>query len=54
MTSASSTISASSQPEAVAELSRDWEQWNAKNIEPLWHGSPTEDPTAPQPAAKKK
>jgi len=45
---------ASSQPEAVAQLSRDWEQWNAKNIEPLWHGSPTEDPTAPQPAAKKK
>jgi len=42
------------QPRLVAQLSRDWEQWNAKNIDPLWHGSPTEDPTAPAAAAKKK
>ncbi len=41
---------ATSQPQLVAELSRDWEQWNAKNIAPLWHGSPTEDPTAPAAA----
>ena len=46
---------ASSRPELVSQLSRDWEQWNAKNIAPLWHGGATEDPTAPPaPAAKKK
>lgn len=42
------------QPELVAQLSRDWEQWNAKNIAPLWHGSPTEDPIAPPRRATKK
>jgi arylsulfatase A-like enzyme len=41
-----------SNPELVAELSKDWEIWNLKNITPLWHGSPTEDPTAPQPKKK--
>lgn len=46
---------AGKKPELVAQLSRDWEQWNAKNIAPLWHGSPAEDPTAPpRPATKKK
>jgi arylsulfatase A-like enzyme len=45
---------ATSQPQLVAQLRDDWEQWNAKNIAPLWHGSPTEDPTAPAQAAKKK
>ncbi len=46
---------AAAQPELVAELSKEWEQWNAKNVAPLWHGSPSEDPTAPvKPAAKKK
>jgi arylsulfatase A-like enzyme len=46
---------AEKQPELVSQLSRDWEQWNAKNIAPLWHGSPAEDPTAPpRPATKKK
>jgi arylsulfatase A-like enzyme len=38
----------------VAELSQSWDDWNAKNIAPLWHGSPTEDPTAPAAAGKKK
>ena len=42
-------------PQIVAELRRDWEQWNAKNVAPLWHGGPTEDPTAPaRPTIKKK
>lgn len=46
---------AEKQPELVSQLSQDWEQWNAKNIAPLWHGSPAEDPTAPpRPAAKKQ
>ncbi|QDU29019.1 Arylsulfatase [Anatilimnocola aggregata] len=46
---------AEKEPELVAQLSRDWEQWNAKNIAPRWHGSPAEDPTAPpRPATKKK
>lgn len=46
---------AASHPQLVAELSRDWERWNSQNIAPLWHGGPTEDPTAPPlPAAKKK
>lgn len=46
---------AEKQPALVAQLSSDWDQWNAKNIAPLWHGSPAEDPTAPpRPATKKK
>ena len=45
---------AKSQPQLVAELSQEWDQWNAKNIAPLWHGSPTEDPSAPSPPAAKK
>lgn len=46
---------AASQPQLVVQLSQEWEKWNAKNIAPLWHGSPTEDPTAPaRPAATKK
>jgi len=46
---------AASQPQLVAELTSAWEQWNAKNIAPLWHGGATEDPTAPvAPATKKK
>ncbi len=44
---------ASSQPQLVAELSQVWKDWDAKNIAPLWHGSATEDPTAPPAAAKK-
>ena len=38
----------------VAELSQAWERWNAQNIAPLWHGSPVEDPTAPQPVPNKE
>ena len=46
---------AASHPQLVAELSAAWDAWNARNIAPLWHGSPTEDPTAPaRPAAKTK
>jgi arylsulfatase A-like enzyme len=46
---------AASHPQLVAELSAAWDAWNTRNIAPLWHGSPTEDPTAPtRPAAKTK
>jgi hypothetical protein len=45
---------AESQPQLVAQLSQDWEKWNAKNIDPLWHGSITEDPTASAPSPAKK
>ena len=45
---------AASQPQLVAELSQEWERWNDKNIAPLWHGSPTEDPTAPASSATNK
>jgi arylsulfatase A-like enzyme len=31
-------------PQVVAELSRSWDQWDAKNVAPLWRGSATEDP----------
>ncbi|MGV3659837.1 MAG: sulfatase [Prosthecobacter sp.] len=45
---------AAAQPEKLAELTKAWDAWNAQNIAPLWHGGPTEDPTAPpRPAAKK-
>ena len=45
---------AASQPEVVARLTHDWEEWNTKNVEPLWHGSWQEDPTAPMPPAAKR
>jgi arylsulfatase A-like enzyme len=35
------------QPRMVTELSHEWDQWNDKNIAPLWNGGTTEDPTAP-------
>ena len=42
-------------PQLVAQLSQSWNAWDAQNIAPLWHGSPTEDPAAPTiPAPKKK
>ena len=37
-------------PQLVAELSKAWDDWNAKNVA-LWPGTPNEDP---KPAAKKK
>jgi arylsulfatase A-like enzyme len=40
--------------ELVAELSQAWDQWNARNIDPLWHGGVTEDPTAPEPKKNKQ
>jgi arylsulfatase A-like enzyme len=42
---------ATEHPELVAELSKAWDDWNAKNIAPLWPGTPNEDP---KPTAKKK
>ena len=46
---------AAAKPELVAELSKAWDEWNSKNMAPQWHGSPNEDPTAPEkPAAKAK
>jgi arylsulfatase A-like enzyme len=44
---------AKSQPETVAELSTAWDTWNKRNIDPLWHGGTTEDPTAPPEEPKK-
>lgn len=42
------------QPEVVKDLARAWDDWNARNVPPLWQGSPTEDPTAPaRPASTK-
>jgi arylsulfatase A-like enzyme len=43
---------ATSQPKVVEELSAAWGTWNKRNIEPLWHGGVTEDPTAPMPEGK--
>jgi arylsulfatase A-like enzyme len=40
---------ATEEPKIVAELSAAWEAWNKRNVEPLWHGGVTEDPTAPTP-----
>lgn len=45
---------AKSQPERVATLSALWDKWNKRNIDPLWHGGTTEDPTAPVPNEHKK
>lgn len=46
---------AAQNPQLVAELAQSWQKWDAQNIAPLWHGSATEDPTAPaNPAAKNK
>lgn len=45
---------ASANPQLVAELSKSWNEWDASNIAPAWHGSPTEDPTAPSLGVKKK
>jgi len=43
-------------PEKKAELIKLWEEWDSHNIAPKWHGSITEDPTAPgpRPGGKKK
>ena len=41
---------ATQHPELVAELSKAWDDWNAKNIAPLWPGTPNEDP---KPVKKK-
>lgn len=34
-------------PDVKAALIREWEEWDKLNVPPKWHGSPTEDPTAP-------
>jgi arylsulfatase A-like enzyme len=41
-------------PQLVTELSRAWNDWDAKNVAPLWHGSATEDTSAPAAAKSKK
>jgi len=43
---------AKAEPQIVATLSAAWENWNRRNTAPLWHGGPTEDPTAPDPKEK--
>ena len=43
---------AAKHPDLVAELSQAWTRWDTQNVAPLWHGSPTEDPTAPMPKKK--
>jgi arylsulfatase A-like enzyme len=45
---------AKEQPQRVAELSAAWDAWNQHNMAPQWHGSTTEDPTAPVPGKGKK
>jgi arylsulfatase A-like enzyme len=35
---------AAAHPQRVAELSRAWDEWNARNITPIWRGTPNEDP----------
>jgi len=42
---------AAQNPVLTAELVKAWERWDAGNAAPLWHGSLTEDPTAPPPAS---
>jgi len=44
---------AAAKSELVAELSKAWDDWNAKNMSPQWHGSPNEDPTSPQKSSAK-
>lgn len=40
-------------PEKKTELISAWEKWNALNVQPRWHGSPAEDPSAPKPTQGK-
>jgi arylsulfatase A-like enzyme len=35
-------------PEKAADLAKAWADWDSKNLAPLWHGGPTEDPTVPR------
>jgi arylsulfatase A-like enzyme len=35
-------------PEVVARLTQRWARWDRGNVAPLWQGSSTEDPTAPE------
>jgi arylsulfatase A-like enzyme len=46
---------ATAHPQLVQELSAAWDAWNVRNTAPRWHGSATEDPTAPvKPATEQK
>ncbi|MFM8620286.1 MAG: sulfatase-like hydrolase/transferase [Opitutaceae bacterium] len=47
---------AAANPGITARLVRLWEDWDRANISPLWPGSSTEDPSAPEfrPARKRK
>ena len=44
---------AAAKPELAAKLAKAWDDWNARNMPPQWHGGTTEDPTAPQKPAPK-
>jgi arylsulfatase A-like enzyme len=44
---------AAANPDIVKDLSERWQRWDMQNVAPLWHGSPTEDPTAPPKKNKK-
>jgi len=44
---------ATEHPQLVAELSKAWEDWNAKNTAPLWPGTPNEDPNYAKSTAAK-
>ena len=43
---------ASRHPELVAEMSGEWTRWNAGNRDPLWSGTPNEDPAGDRTRAK--
>ncbi|MFM9032515.1 MAG: sulfatase, partial [Opitutaceae bacterium] len=50
---------ATKHPEIVAAMSAEWVRWNAGNRDPLWSGTPNEDPagaraSASPPAKTKK
>jgi arylsulfatase A-like enzyme len=45
---------AAAHPEIVAQLTQLWDRWNSRNAAPLWQGSSTEDPTAPEFRPKQK
>ena len=42
---------AAKHPEVVAAMAGEWAQWNAGNREPLWSGTPNEDPAGQRASA---
>lgn len=45
---------AADHPEVFAPMREAWTRWNQGNVAPLWHGGPTEDPSAPMPKKDEK